>query len=106
MASVLAVVRLCRAVAYPCLAKLRARLRPITPSPVTPICALAWAAIVVLVSLRFLVVCRLATLATRGAHPVPGDRYGPPYGAGPRHLTLPLGQAAPSWGREHRPGWR
>src|ERR1700749_4682483 len=43
MASVLAVVRLCSAVAYPCLAKLRARLRPITPSPVTPICAVAWA---------------------------------------------------------------
>src|SRR5580704_18010063 len=44
MASVLAVVRLCSAVAYPCRAKLRARLRPITPSPVTPICAVAWAA--------------------------------------------------------------
>ena len=54
MASVLAVVLLCRAVAYPCLAKLRARLRPITPSPVTPICAVAWAVMSSCVSLGFL----------------------------------------------------
>src|SRR6266699_1528527 len=36
-------VRLCRATVYPCRAKLRARLRPITPRPVTPICAVACA---------------------------------------------------------------
>src|SRR5205823_10326399 len=36
---VLALVRLCNATRYPCRARLRARLRPITASPVTPICA-------------------------------------------------------------------
>src|SRR5919107_3983527 len=37
--SVLANDRLCTATVYPCRAKLRARLRPITAKPVTPICA-------------------------------------------------------------------
>ena len=32
-------VRLCSATRYPCLARLLARLRPMTASPVTPICA-------------------------------------------------------------------
>src|SRR5690242_12862474 len=39
-ASVLATERLCSATVYPCRAKLRAMLEPITARPVTPICAL------------------------------------------------------------------